>query len=379
MPYRIALLSKFPPIEGGIAAKTFWLARGLAKRGHEVHVITNGISAGGEYRIKAGEKIPQDIPNLLVHRPPDDVPWHIPEDNEKTLSLLEHTVNVVRKYDIQILDTGFLVPYGIIGNLVKLSTGVHHVMRHGGSDIEKFLKRRIWGNVLNDAIRQADTIITEKRHEALFMSLSQRVVIQPAYVPDEAEFKLKSGLNPQKRLAFIGKINYHWQHKRLDDIASIMNQLSDQFKCLLVGQGNGMNDFQDNIGAHVVSKFKWLPFVPPWEMPQLLKQLDAIFVFESNLPHPIVSNLVLEATSSGVGIIADRLGITETYRDIMTLDENHVLVVSPTEASSSAEIITQWVEERARSKQIPYKLVSYQDYLSSTEKIYHEVLNNDTI
>ena len=97
MPYRIAFLSKFPPIEGGIAAKTFWLARGLAKRGHEVHVITHGISAGGEYRIQGGEEIPQDITNLWVHRPPNDIPWHIPEDDEQALTLLDLTLNVIRK------------------------------------------------------------------------------------------------------------------------------------------------------------------------------------------------------------------------------------------------------------------------------------------
>ena len=49
MPYKIALLSKYPPLEGGIAAKTYWLARGLAARGHEIHVITHGISSGREY------------------------------------------------------------------------------------------------------------------------------------------------------------------------------------------------------------------------------------------------------------------------------------------------------------------------------------------
>lgn len=377
MPYRIAFLSKFPPIEGGIAAKTFWLARGLAKRGHEVHVITHGISAGGEYRIQDGEKIPQDIPNLLVHRPPDDIPWHIPEDNEQTLSLLDLTVNVVRKYDIQILDTGYLIPYGIIGNLGKLSTGVRHVMRHGGSDINKFLKKGILNQLLDEAIGQADIIITEKYHETLFRSLSQRVVIQPAYIPDEAEFKLKSDLNPRKRLAFIGKINYHWQHKRLDDIASIMNQLSDQFECLLVSQGNGMKNFQDNIGAHAVSKFKWLPFVPPWEMPQLLNQLDAVFIFESGLPHFVVSNIAFEAIGSGIGIITDQVDFVETYKDIVRQDGNQVIVVSPNESSSAAETIRRWAEDLGHIERQPKQLISYQEYISSTEDIFANILSGN--
>jgi len=189
MPYRIAFLSKFPPIEGGIAAKTFWLSRGLAKRGYEVHVIAHGISAGGEYRIQNGENTPKDIPNLWIHWSSEDIPWHIPEDNEQTLSLLDLTIEIIRKYDIQIIDTGYMVPYGIIGNLAKLSTRVRHLLRHGGSDIEKFYNKGTWDNIILDTIRQADIVITDRNHESLFKSLSQNVIVHPAYISDEEVFK----------------------------------------------------------------------------------------------------------------------------------------------------------------------------------------------
>jgi len=109
-------------------------------------------------------------------------------------------------------------------------------------------------------------------------------------------------------------------------------------------------------------------------MPHLLNQLDAIFVFESRLPHPVVSNLVLEAIYSGLGIITDRPDFAETYRDIVTLNSSQVLVVSPSETSSSAEMITQWIRERTYAEQISHQLISHQEYLSSTEKIYADVL-----
>jgi len=112
-------------------------------------------------------------------------------------------------------------------------------------------------------------------------------------------------------------------------------------------------------------------------MPQLLNQLDAIFVFESQLPHHVVSNLVLEATCSGVGIITDRQNFAETYQDVVSLNKNQVLVVSPDEASSSAEIITQWVRERTQYERSSHQLVSFQEYLSSNEKIYADLLNGE--
>ena len=158
MPYKIALLSKYPPLEGGIAAKTYWLARGLAERGHEIHVITNGISAGREYQIEGGDKAPAITPNLWVHRPSNEIPWHIPDDNDSSLALLDLAINIVREYSIQIIDTGYLIPYGVLGHLTKCSTGVYQVIRHGGSDLEKFLKRQILGTLLNEAITHADTV-----------------------------------------------------------------------------------------------------------------------------------------------------------------------------------------------------------------------------
>jgi glycosyltransferase involved in cell wall biosynthesis len=377
MPYRIVLLSKYPPLEGGIAAKTYWLARGLAKRGHTIHVVTHGILAGQEYQIQGAESPPDTMPNLSVHRPPDKIPWHIPEDNEYALALLDTTLNVIREHRIQIIDTDYLVPYGIIGHLAKLITGVRHIIRHGGSDLEKFLKKRILGILLDEAIANADIVITEEGGEKILGALASNLAYQPAYVPDESVFTPRVTQQSRGRLATIGKINYHWEHKALNSIVDVMVQLAPQFECLIVGQGKGLVDFRQSLSPKISASFKWASFVPPWQMPNLLNQLDAIFVFESKLPHPVISNLVLEAIWSGVGIITDRQDLAETYRDVVSLNEEQILVISPTEASSSAKKITQWIRERARSELTPHQLVSFQEYLTTTERIYTGVLREN--
>jgi len=375
MPYKIAFLSKYPPLEGGIAAKTYWLARGLAAQGHMVHVVTHGISAGREYRIQGDESQPASAPNLWVHRPPEEMPWHIPEDDEHALALLDLTIRVIREHAIQILDTGYLVPYGIIGHLVKESTGVYHIVRHGGSDLEKFLKRQVLGTVLSEAIAHADVVVTGKSNQKLLGTMASHLVYQPAYVPDREAFAPSNAPRPRLRLAVIGKVNYYWQHKSLLFIADVMRQLTGQFECWIVGQGKGMADFQQNLEPETVSSFKWRPFVAPWEMPRLLNQLDGIFIFELGLPHPVVSNLALEAICSGVGIITDRADFAETYRNIVEIDKNQVIVISPSESSSAAEVISQWVKGRAQNIQSSHQLVSYQEYLSANEAIYANILS----
>jgi len=375
MPYKIALLSKYPPLEGGIAAKTYWLARGLAARGHEIHVITHGISSGREYRIEGDEREPTTISNLWVHRPPDEIPWHLPEDNEYALALLDLTINVIREYSIQILDSGYLIPYGILGHLAKCLTGTYHVVRHGGSDLEKFLKGEFFETVLGETITNADVVITDKLHRDMLVPMNSNVICHPAYVPDAIKFAIANISQPRYRLASIGKINYYWQHKNLASVARIMQKLTGGFECLVVGQGKGMTAFQQSLEPDTVAGIKWRPFVAPWEMPHLLNQLDGIFIFESGLPHPVVSNLALEAMCSGVGIITDREDFIETYRDIIKIDKNQVVVVSPTESSSAAEVISQWVKDRAHLEQQPHQLISYPEYLSATERIYANILN----
>ena len=48
---RICAVIKYPPIQGGVSAQSFWLARGLADAGHEVFVVTNADSVEDDYRI----------------------------------------------------------------------------------------------------------------------------------------------------------------------------------------------------------------------------------------------------------------------------------------------------------------------------------------
>jgi len=146
-------------------------------------VITHGIPAGREYQIQGGENPPDETPNIQIYRPSSEMPWHIPEDDEHALALLDLAIEVIRDNRIQILDTGYLVPYGILGHICKMSTGVCHVIRHGGSDLEKFLKKRIFATLFNEAMANADAVITEKRNQNLLQPMASHIVFQPAYIP----------------------------------------------------------------------------------------------------------------------------------------------------------------------------------------------------
>lgn len=371
MPCRIAFLGKYPPLEGGISAKTYWLSRGLAERGHSVHIVTHRIESGKEYSFKDYSDSVIQIPDVHIHRPDTEIPWHIPENNEYALELLDLTIRVVRENNVQVLDTGYLVPFGIIGHMVKNMTGVRHVMRHGGSDIEKFLKKKILNTVLEEAISNSDTVITDRDNENVLAHIAPRLICQAPYIPDDSFFCPSATIKSKRRVAFIGKINYYWQHKGLNNIIKIMHHLSEQFECWIVGQGNGINAFRDNIGKEIASHLIWTPFVPPWEMPDLLRKFDAIFTFESELPFPAFSNLAMEALYSGVGIITDNHAFADRYSDLITIDNKQFLVVLPSESITSAKIIMKWIEEKSYAEQSPAHLISFEEYIRQNETIYN--------
>ena len=47
---KICMLSKYPPIEGGVSSKVYWLAKALGESGHKVHIVSNALEVENEYR-----------------------------------------------------------------------------------------------------------------------------------------------------------------------------------------------------------------------------------------------------------------------------------------------------------------------------------------
>ena len=71
---KICMISKYPPIEGGVSSKTYWTAKALGERGHEVHIVTNALEVEEEYREGIDINDPNYTPkNVHVHNPAPDI------------------------------------------------------------------------------------------------------------------------------------------------------------------------------------------------------------------------------------------------------------------------------------------------------------------
>lgn len=317
---RVCMLTKFPPIQGGISSRSYWLARGLAEAGLKVDVVTNANCVEPEYRIPGCEDHLEEMPNVRVHNLREDVPWHIPFSYVYGIRLLNVTLELIRGGQVDIVDSGFLVPYGLIAYISNRITGVPYVVRHGGSDLAKFFSHDEFRRLIELTLSDANAIITDKEHAVLFGPLNPRVHIVAQYVPDERCFNPEKVRDQERRMitsterrpliAYIGKINYHWNNKRLVEMLSALDEAFSEYSLLFIAQGKGLEDFKRSIPPAIASKAVFRPFVPPWIMPRLISSVDYVVLpYDEKICSP--SNLEKEVIACGQDLIISRKGRLE--------------------------------------------------------------------
>lgn len=367
------ILSKYPPIEGGIAAKAYWLSKGLAEAGIEITVITNSSLVEEEYRIQNIDIQQAIVKNLEVYSVESKTPWHIPNSDHAETRLLNLFLDLHNAREFDLIDSGYLVPYGIVAYLANQIASIPYIVRHGGSDLEKFLDHPEYRFLLKRAIAEANLVITDKDTEKALSKLSDNVLIQPTYIPDEHIFKpeqRRQGVAPT--FAYIGKVNHHWRRRGLDKIVELFKALGkENSRLLFVAQGIGLKDFKNTLSKDMLEQIIFKPFVPPWEMPKLLASVDYVFSFAVDDPMEDPSNLVLEALAAGTEVI--------TNRKLPAGEGVHQLDLS--NMSSCAGYISRLIQDfeqkdKASTIRDSDKESSYISYIKENIQAYEHVIAN---
>ncbi len=136
---KICILSKYPPIEGGVSTRVYWLAKALGEKGNEVHVVTNALEVEDKYREQIddnGEENAQQ--KVFIHSTTSDTnPWHIPFSKAYAERVASLAIVVIEEHNIQLIDSYYVLPYGIAAYITRNITGRPQILRHAGSDIGK--------------------------------------------------------------------------------------------------------------------------------------------------------------------------------------------------------------------------------------------------
>ncbi|NVM56164.1 MAG: glycosyltransferase [Candidatus Helarchaeota archaeon] len=298
---RICIISKYPPIEGGVSARVYWLAKALGGRGHEIHIVTNAQEVENEYKERINNNDREYTPqNVYVHSTELNTnPWHIPFSKAYTERIANLAIEIIEKHDIQLIDSYYILPYGIAAFLAKNITGRPQILHHAGSDIGKLFTSSSYNTLFKAIFQRVDKIITISPLKKMFLSFGipeSKIAFDEKVSVDTRAFNAEASPFPLSDyvereipewpiITYIGKINYHWKNKGLYELVEAVKEIKDDFLLLFVANGRGLREFQNLVREKNLEKRSiFLGFVPPWKIPSIIKLSTCVVVPEREFP-----------------------------------------------------------------------------------------------
>lgn len=391
---RICMISKYPPIEGGVSARVYWLAKTLGERGHDIHIITNAQEVENEYKEKIDNNEQEYIPkNVHLHSiGPNTNPWHIPFSKAYAERIANLAIDVIKKYDIQLIDSHYTLPYGVAAFIAKNITGRPQILRHAGSDIGKLFASSSYNTLFRAIFQRVDRIITIPPLEKMFLSsgipeskiaFDEKVSVDTkAFNPEVSPFPLaeyiKREIPKYPIITYIGKINYYWKSKGLYELIEAVEGIKDDFLLLFVANGRGLGEFQNLVREKNLEKRSiFIGFVPPWKIPSIIKLSTCVVVPEREFPiqhhTPILPREVM-----AVGkclILSKELYDTGCYGNLS--DRENVLLIDPKNIEQFRTVIKDIIrrpDTASRIGQNAYKasreIENFREYIDHTVDLY---------
>src|SRR6201991_1380399 len=200
-PLRVCIVGKYPPIEGGVSATTYWLARGLASRGHQIHIVTNADEVEDRFRMRLdsgdAKMLQPQFDNggfVRVHHIESFDPVamaHIPEANPYFTRLASLATDVVRRYGGDAILASYLEPYGMAGWFAAQRCDRPLLIRHAASDIDRLARMPDLALSYKEILRDATAVLTFPRLVRRFAGMGvplSRIVEAPRYLHDSRFF-----------------------------------------------------------------------------------------------------------------------------------------------------------------------------------------------
>jgi len=336
----ICIIGKYPPIEGGVSSKVYWLAKALGERGHEVHIVTNALEVEEEYRETLDINDPNYSPkNVYIHStdPSPTIkanPSHIPFSKMYCEKLASLAIKVIEEHKIEVIDSWYLIPYCVSGFIAKSFTNVPQIIRYGGSDSQRLYPSPYLNNLLDKIIKSADTTMTNA------IPMQKVTVDTQAFHPKVMPMNLSSYITNQKYfsgiplISYIGKITHHFETKGLCELLEACSKINKDFLLLFVANGKKLNEFKKLVkNASLAEKTIFLDFAPPWKMPSILQASTCVVALEK-ITSPVLQYhtpaLPAEALATGKCVLMSKtLQEKEPYdklkagKEILTVDPNN--------------------------------------------------------
>ena len=381
---RICLVGKYPPIQGGVSAQHFWLARELAERGETVHVVTNAAEVEQAYRLHLRPVDSEWLDaggRIAVHstEPPDRRYTHIPESNPFVTKLASLAVKAIEEADLEVVAAYYFEPYAVAGFLAATLTGRPLVVRHAGSDAGRLLHVPQLGPTYAGILRRADVVTAGPASAGIFRGLGvlpERIQPQPGFVLPRAHF-CPDGirLDLDEVLAELaGSSDWHWRtdpvdssrpmigiygkigrRKGLYDLISVLGQLKREglsFHLIALCHGTPAAEEalrEALLAADIEVDTRVLPFVPHWRIPEFLRAMTAVCYLENRFP--ILAHapgIPREVLSCGTAlVVSEEVARKQPFRSELTHKVNALIVGDPEDHEELAAAVREVLHDPA--------------------------------
>ena len=378
-PIKVCFFSKYPPIEGGVSSRTYWLGRALGERGVEVHIVTNALEVEEEYREaldleKPSDKKEYEPKNVFVHslnsnQNHSDVPFHIPFSPAYLERLISLGIRVIEKYGCNLIDSHYLQPYGVAAVFTKLLTSRPCILRNAGSDISRLFPKEDFHDLYKASFKVADIIITQiKNKDALGDSnISQAKLwaspfhsippqhFNPKVKPANLEsLGIPSNLLRKPVLTYMGKCTFY---KCLFDLVKVASQIKEDFLLLFVTKGSKLGELKAYLKKFpsLKDKYYFLDFLPPWRIPSILRASTCLLQLETGFPvrgHKPIQPIEAFATATPALISQE---LFQKYKNIYNPNlkkDKNVLVVNPRDHFDLKNVFLEIIRNPRKIKQI---------------------------
>jgi len=373
---KIGIISKYPPIEGGVSSEIYWLAKYLGEKDVDVVVVTDSWAVEEDFR----ENIMYDELDKLQ---PKNVELYQVDPislkkkkqagkggNSETL-LFSMGLEVDEKEEPDIWYSHYLFPYGITSYFVSKKTEKPLILRHAGSDKELLGHSEYLP--LIKIIKDSKIISASEEMNLLTGKLIDINKNFLCSLPEEFNLKQKT----YKEVPTIGLIGKESPTKRWRELMEGLENVDEDFSLQFIM--NNEEKIGNCMSRDLKDKTEFISFVPPWKMPKFYENIDILYCGEKGFYIPDHKPMVpLEGMSAGTCVcLSDEL--YGKYKDIYNLKSGEDVVVLNTLDSKDigekiSEIIEgrkyEWIGKNGKEK---YTVKNeYKDYIRFMKDVFEE-------
>lgn len=296
MALKIVILGKFPPTCGQVSTLNLWLAAGLADKGAEVVVCTDAHYPNKQsVQATCDTESTEFLDKLLSFGVSVVYARHLsnsvflPFSELGYVSYLAEARKTVLAFQPDVIFSHYLEPYALVGCHISKELDIPHVVTHAGSDIVRLCESEDLRTLYRSILKDVSYFVPKSQIAKNIFSESCSTYNVSPYLPNPRHFNssnkidnANSGDQDEPIFGFYGKFVYG---KKLDDIIHAFRHYRETHskgRLLLIGGEIGgkfkLSDF-DDISRDEAIEIR--PFIPNWEVPQLLNSLSCLIYTKS--------------------------------------------------------------------------------------------------